>query len=68
MQHLVIPIMGMSCGGCVRAVREALSKVPGVQVERVTVGSAAVVFDPALTTPAALRAAIAQAGYHPLAA
>lgn len=68
MQHLVIPIAGMGCGGCVRAVREALSSVPGVRVETVTPGKAVMEFDPALTTPAALRAAIVQAGYQPLAA
>ena len=68
MQHLVIPIAGMSCGGCARAVREALSKVPGVRVEAVTPGKAVVEFDPARTSPEALRAAISRAGYQPLAA
>jgi copper chaperone CopZ len=68
MQRISIPIAGMSCGGCVRAVREALSKVPGVQVGKVTVGSAEVTFDPAVTTPVALRAAVARAGYEPLPA
>ena len=38
MQRLSIPIAGMSCGGCVRAVRDALAKVPGVNIEQVTVG------------------------------
>ena len=68
MQHVVIPIAGMSCGGCARAVREALSQVPGVRVETVTPGRAVVDFDPTRTTLAALRAAIIQAGYQPLAA
>ena len=65
MEHLVIPIAGMSCGGCVDAVREALAKIPGVTVEQVTVGTAAVRFDPAVTTPEKLRAAITRAGYQP---
>lgn len=65
MQRISIPIAGMSCGGCVRAVRDALAKEPGVQVEQVTVGTAAVRFDPAVTTPEKLRAAITRAGYQP---
>jgi copper chaperone len=65
-QRLSIPIAGMSCGGCVRAVRDALAKVPGVNVEQVTIGKAVVALDPALTTPDALRDAIARAGYQPL--
>ena len=66
MQRLSIPIAGMSCGGCVRAVRDALAKVPGVNIEQVTVGKAVVTIDPALTTPSALGEAIARAGYQPL--
>lgn len=65
MQHITLSIAGMSCGGCVSAVQEALSKVPGVQVDKVTVGTAVVRFDPAVTTPEALRAAITRAGYEP---
>lgn len=65
MENLVIPIAGMSCGACVSAVREALSKLPGVQVDKVTVGTAVVRFDPAVTTLKALRAAITRAGYVP---
>lgn len=68
MQRISIPIAGMSCGGCVNNVRNALTRVPGVQVEQVTVGSATVVYDPAVTSAEALRAAIARAGYKPLAA
>ena len=55
----------MSCGGCVRSVRDVLSRVPGVQVDSVTVGSATVTFDPAVTTHEALRAAITRAGFAP---
>lgn len=68
MQRISISIAGMSCGGCVTNVRNALVRIPGVQVERVTVGSATVAYDPAVTSPEALRAAIARAGYKPLAA
>ena len=68
MQRISISIAGMSCGGCVTNVRNALVRIPGVQVERVTVGSATVAYDPAVTSPEALRAAITRAGYKPLAA
>ena len=68
MQRISIPITGMSCGGCVSNVRNALTRLPGVQVEQVKVGSATVAYDPAVTNPEALRAAIARAGYKPLAA
>jgi copper chaperone CopZ len=64
-QHLAIPIAGMSCDGCVRHVRDALTKLPGVRVDEVTVGQAVVTFDPAVTSPQALTAAITQAGYGP---
>jgi len=64
-QHLAIPIAGMSCDGCVRHVREALTKLPGVRVDEVTVGQAVVTFDPAVTTSETLRGAISGAGYQP---
>jgi copper chaperone CopZ len=63
MQSLTIPITGMSCGGCVDSVRNALSKIGGVTDAQVRIGSATVTYDPALTNPDALRGAIAQAGY-----
>lgn len=63
MLSLTIPITGMTCGGCVSSVRNALTKITGVQEARVTVGAATVSYDPALTGPEALRGAIAHAGY-----
>lgn len=68
MQRISIPIAGMSCGGCVNNVRNALTRIPGVQVEQVKVGSATVAYDPAVVKPDAIREAIARAGYKPLAA
>ncbi|MEO8451613.1 MAG: heavy-metal-associated domain-containing protein [Gemmatimonadota bacterium] len=68
MQRISIPIAGMSCGGCVAGVRKALTQLPGVQVEEVKIGVATVTFDPAVTSPEALRAAIVGAGYQPKAA
>jgi copper chaperone len=67
MQELEISIGGMTCGGCVNSVRNALSRVAGVTDAQVKIGSATVTFDPALTNPDAIRGAITQAGF-PLAA
>ncbi len=56
-------IDGMSCGHCVRAVREALEDLPGVEVAEVEVGRATVRYDDAQTGPADLAAAVEEAGY-----
>jgi copper chaperone len=50
MQQTTIAISGMTCGGCVSAVRKALGAVPGVHVDAVTVGSASVSYDVSRTT------------------
>ena len=63
MERLNFTITGMSCGHCVAAVREALDELPGVRVEQVAVGSAAVAYDPSQTTPERIAAAVADAGY-----
>ena len=68
MERMTIPIAGMSCGGCVSNVRNALARTPGVQVEQVRVGAATVAYDPAVTSPDAIREAISRAGYTPRAA
>jgi len=65
MQHLTMRISGMSCGGCVSAVRDALRAVPGVHVDSVAVGSATASYDESRTTPAVLAQAIQKAGYQP---
>ncbi|HYW50666.1 MAG TPA: cation transporter [Gemmatimonadaceae bacterium] len=57
-----ISISGMTCGHCVTAVRKALQSVPGVTIQDVKVGSAAVEFDSPATLASA-EAAITDAGY-----
>jgi copper chaperone len=64
MEHISIHIAGMSCGGCVNSVRNALARIPGVQVDQVKVGTATVAYDPAMTDPERLRAAIVKAGFE----
>ncbi|MEJ7813440.1 MAG: heavy-metal-associated domain-containing protein [Gemmatimonadaceae bacterium] len=65
MEQITIPVSGMSCGHCVKAVGDALRQVAGVAVEGVTIGSATVSYDPAVAGPAAISRAIVEAGYVP---
>jgi copper chaperone CopZ len=65
METMSLAIAGMSCQHCVRAVREALEGLPGVVVDRVEIGSAAVSFEPADVSGAAVLEAISDAGYEP---
>ena len=58
-----LTIEGMTCDHCVRAVRSRLEETPGVEVERVEVGSAVIRLDPAATTLEAVEDAIADEGY-----
>ena len=58
-----LAIDGMSCGHCVAAVRDALRELPGVTVQQVGIGSAAVTVDPSVTPPSALVEALRDAGY-----
>ncbi len=68
MHRITIPIRGMSCGGCVRNVQQALGRLPGVLVETVTVGSATVEYDPSVTDRDTILNTIELAGYVPQAA
>jgi len=68
MDRMTMQIDGMSCAHCVKAVRDALSELPGVQVERVDVGSATVAYDDAQVTKDAVLDAVRDAGYEPAGA
>ncbi|MDQ2666403.1 MAG: heavy-metal-associated domain-containing protein [Gemmatimonadota bacterium] len=59
--HLTID--GMTCEHCVRAVETRLRNTPGVEVERVEIGSADIRYDPAQTSLDNLAEAIADEGY-----
>lgn len=63
MKDLSLTIDGMHCGNCVKNVTRALQRVDGVEVRRVDMGSAHVAIDPARVTPAAVAAAVTDAGY-----
>ena len=68
MDRMTMQIDGMSCAHCVKAVRDALSDLPGLQVERVDVGSATVAYDAAQVTKGAVLDAVRDAGYEPAGA
>lgn len=63
MQKLVLHIEGMSCGHCLNAVNQALSGVPGVQIENVRIGRAEVVV-PDASVSDTLVEAVESAGYN----
>jgi copper chaperone len=63
MERITLAIEGMTCGHCVRAVRDALEGLPAVEVEAVEVGSATVRRDPERVTDAMLADALADEGY-----
>lgn len=56
-------ISGMSCSHCVRAVFTALAGVPGIERADVSIGQVVIEHD-GTVTPAAIRDAIAVAGYE----
>jgi copper chaperone len=58
-----IRIEGMHCDHCVMAVKKELSKIPGVQVHEVRIGSASFVYDEQRVTPEKIKAAVEEAGY-----
>lgn len=64
---LVIPVKGMSCGGCAAHIDASLRKLDGVKSARTEVEKAqtTVQFDPAKVKPEQLAAAITKAGYEP---
>jgi Cu+-exporting ATPase len=69
-ERLVIPIAGMSCASCVNTVEAGLRSVEGVLDASVNLAreQATVEFIPGVATPEALRRAVRDAGYEPLAA
>ncbi len=66
MRQLTMAISGMSCGGCVTNVRNALGALSGTRVDAVSVGSATVTYDETRTSPAAIAQAVTDAGYQPV--
>jgi len=61
----VIGVRGMQCGGCERTVSLALMALPGVHTARAdfVAEEVEVTFEPDLVGPAAMRAAVHDAGF-----
>lgn len=62
-----LEIGGMTCGHCLRAVKDALSEMPGVTLDEVRIGKATVTFDETQVTSEAIADAVRDAGYDVLA-
>ena len=58
-----LAIGGMSCDHCVRAVRETLAGIDGVEVEAVQIGEARVRIDETRATRAGIATALGEEGY-----
>ena len=67
MTTTTLTLPDLNCGGCAAAVKSTLSREPGVQAVDVTVAAKRVqiAFDPAVTSPDRLGAALAAVGYAP---
>ncbi len=65
MAEATIKVEGMSCGGCVRSVTEALKAQPGVGGAEVSLemAQARVDYDPVLVSVERLRQAVEDAGF-----
>ena len=69
MQTETMNVTGMTCGGCVSKVTEALKAEPGVgHVDVSLPGTASVDFDEKLTSRQRLQSAVKEAGYGVAAA
>ena len=65
LQRVHLPIAGMTCATCVARVEHALNALPGVEATvNLAEEQADVRFDPHLTTPDQLAAAVTGAGYE----
>ena len=65
MKHLSMPVGGMSCGGCVAAVRNVLSRKPGISALNVEIGKVDLDYDEAAIDVDHIAQAIRKAGYEP---
>lgn len=66
MESATIKIVGMTCMGCVKSVTNVLQALPGVNRAQVSLerGEATVDYDAGKLDPAALKAAVAKAGFE----
>ncbi|HLP16313.1 MAG TPA: heavy-metal-associated domain-containing protein [Bacteroidota bacterium] len=63
MKSYELKIDGMSCSHCVMALKKELSKIDGVTIDAVAVGSARIVVDEAAVSQERIKKAVSEAGY-----
>lgn len=63
MEKLHLTIEGMTCQHCVRAVETRLRGTPGIEVEKVEIGSADISYNADALSVAEIADAIADEGY-----
>lgn len=63
MERLSLAIDGMPCAHCVASVKHALSAIPGVQVDAVSVGAASLSYDASVVAAHVIVGAVSDAGY-----
>ncbi len=66
MEHIVLAVTGMTCGGCVSSVKRVLHALPGVTEVQVSLeaAQAAVDYDPTKSSRQAMVTAIQNAGFE----
>ncbi len=69
-REVLIPIGGMTCAACAKAIERAIRKLPGVDEADVNLATekAKVVYNPAIVRLSEIKQAIIKAGYRPLEA
>ena len=66
METTVLKVKGMTCGGCVRSVKNVLQSIRGVTSAEVSLekAQATVTYDPAKADVNRMREAVTDAGYQ----
>ncbi|MGH8757939.1 MAG: heavy-metal-associated domain-containing protein [Burkholderiales bacterium] len=66
METTVLKVNGMTCGGCVRSVKNVLESIQGVNSAEVSLetAQATVTYDPAKADVNRMREAVTDAGYQ----
>lgn len=66
METTVLKVNGMTCGGCVRSVKNVLESIHGVTSAEVSLekAQATVTYDPAKADLSRIREAVTDAGYQ----
>jgi copper chaperone len=62
-KHISLRVEGMTCGGCVAAVRNVVSRQPGVSSPQVEIGKVELDLDEAVGSVENIREAVKKAGY-----